>query len=137
MTAVPFTFQDSESTSTSQVMAQHAPLIGGTVFQARSWSLKSSSQRKTARHKCPHCEYSSYWTTNVKKHVFQKHTTHRPFPCPMCPLGFAEKADLNRHVNVHTKPFRCSLCPMRFSKKFQLVNHRSKKHSLPLNTALR
>lgn len=54
-------------------------------------------------HKCPHCNYK---TTNPKicliNHIYAKHTPEekRPYQCYECTRGFAQKAHLDKHLEV-------------------------------------
>ncbi|MCL4163697.1 UNVERIFIED_CONTAM: hypothetical protein GTU68_060724 [Idotea baltica] len=67
----------------------------------------------------------------MSRHVRLRHFGERPFPCPICPLKCAAKADLQRHVLIHTgeKPFQCSRCLKRFRRNWSLKKHY--KSSLP------
>lgn len=52
------------------------------------------------------------------------HTGERPFKCtvPGCTLSFTQKANLNKHMEVHNgvKRFACHLCERKFFTNFNL-----------------
>ena len=50
----------------------------------------------------------------------------RDAKCDECGKCFFEKADLQKHMRVHTKdrPFKCDLCPMSFAQQNILKCHR-------------
>ncbi|RXG73837.1 Sal-like protein 4 [Armadillidium vulgare] len=51
------------------------------------------------------------------------------FSCSLCPLTFGSRANLRRHILIHTgeKPFQCPRCAKRFSQKVNLKYHLNKK----------
>ncbi|TNV82398.1 hypothetical protein FGO68_gene1046 [Halteria grandinella] len=55
------------------------------------------------------------------------HTGERPFKCtvPGCTLSFTQKANLNKHMEVHNgvKRFACHLCERKFFTNFNLNSH--------------
>lgn len=60
--------------------------------------MNKSIKRKL--HFCPHCPYTSTYTSHVKAHV-RTHTGERPFICGICSKGFKEKQALKRHEVTH------------------------------------
>ena len=70
-------------------------------------------------------------------HLFQNYPVKigaNQYPCPYCPKGFTRKANLERHISLHTgdKPFACTLCDYSVSRKDQLNIHVQSKHNLSL-----
>ncbi|CDW88731.1 zinc finger protein 599 [Stylonychia lemnae] len=59
------------------------------------------------------------------------HTNERPYVCaePGCNFSFTQKANLNKHIEVHTgiKRFQCEICNKSFFTNFNLKSH-SKTH---------
>jgi len=64
---------------------------------------RKNRQSKKIIYKCPHC---SYQTSNAKicliNHINAKHIPERerPFQCNECTRGFAQKAHLDKHLEV-------------------------------------
>lgn len=74
---------------------------------------------------CPYCQYHSYYTTDVKRHIMFKHTGEKPFKCNVCQKRFTLKSDLKNHSRIHTgeKPFQCPSCLKEFKQKSYLTFH--------------
>ncbi|KAG8201673.1 hypothetical protein JTE90_012739 [Oedothorax gibbosus] len=52
-------------------------------------------------------------------------TLKRPFQCTHCGKGFTQKANLQRHMLIHTGhfPFQCTICTKGFRQKVNLLQH--------------
>nr|XP_045602709.1 zinc finger protein Helios-like [Procambarus clarkii] len=57
-------------------------------------------------HKCPHCEFTSKRSDNVRRHML-RHTGERPHKCPHCDFSAKRPHSLKKHIeNVHNKDLR-------------------------------
>ena len=56
---------------------------------------------------------------------------HVRSPCMFCPKTFAQKANRDRHICLHTgdRPYACSDCEERFARGDKLKNHRIRAHA--------
>lgn len=62
---------------------------------------ENGSIRKQGRlHRCQFCQYTSCYTTNLKKHVLT-HTGERPFACSYCNYRSSQKTNLKKHLVKH------------------------------------
>ena len=59
-------------------------------------------------------------------------TEHSRSPCMYCPKTFAQKANRDRHMCLHTgdRPYRCPECGERFSRGDKLKMHRVRTHGV-------
>lgn len=73
------------------------------------------------------CMMAFSHSPNLKRHKDAVHSSHRPFPCNLCPLAFAQEVNLVRHKRRHTgeRPYRCTYeeCSAAFSGSSDLTNH--------------
>lgn len=76
---------------------------------------------------CGFCSKSYSQKANVHRHV-RMHTKDRPHRCMHCDRWFPCANTLKRHIQMHTKPFKCEKCTCAFSRKFFLEAH-MKNHS--------
>ena len=88
---------------------------------------------------CTCCtEYTTDTFLELESHCFSKHSRS---PCMYCPKTFAQKANRDRHVCLHTgeKPYSCPECSEKFSRGDKLKIHRTKVHnvSYPANSRVR
>ena len=61
---------------------------------------------------------------NLKRHLLV-HTGIRAFQCTICNKSFGHAWNLERHMRLHTgeKPFGCEVCGQTFALKQQLDRH--------------
>ena len=59
----------------------------------------------------------------------------KPFNCSICPLAFASKGNLSRHIKIKhevsrqtTTKFKCEICSARFNFKVDLKKHIASLH---------
>ena len=59
----------------------------------------------------------------------------KPFNCSICPLAFASKGNLSRHIKIKhevskqtTTKFKCEICSARFNLKSDLKKHIASLH---------
>ncbi len=68
-------------------------------------------------------------------HGFKAHNeeVHRTFVCPFCSREYSNRANLERHVRLHTgvKPYMCMVCDQGFTRKDDLKHHMLKHSDLP------
>ncbi|KAJ2981998.1 hypothetical protein NUW54_g10804 [Trametes sanguinea] len=76
------------------------------------------------------CMYSSKKHL-VKRHIESKHLQLRPCICPICGKGFAQKSNLETHINTHTgrAPHQCNYCEKRFKDPARRHRHMTDDHS--------
>ena len=78
------------------------------------WVAKQSTQR---------------W--RLKRHMFLKHSTDRPFKCGVCSRTFKSKASLQCHEMLHAnvRRFLCQYCAESFQQKKSLMSHMFMHHA--------
>ncbi|RPD67307.1 hypothetical protein L226DRAFT_529659 [Lentinus tigrinus ALCF2SS1-7] len=94
----------------------------GTDFEC-TWEIKERDG--TTRR----CGYSSKKHL-VKRHIESKHLQLRPCVCPVCGKGFAQKSNLDTHLNTHTghMPHQCIYCDERFKDPARRHRHMIQAH---------
>ena len=110
------------------------------------------------KHKCQQCDYRAVHSYQLKGHIKRNHLppenkikclecdmylknetnfrihirlTHgKNHKCELCDAQFAQKRQLQSHMNNHTgeKPFACELCHSSFTSKDYLMRHKTVKH---------
>ncbi|KAI0775929.1 hypothetical protein BD413DRAFT_256026 [Trametes elegans] len=69
----------------------------------------------------------------VKRHIESKHLQFRPCVCPYCDKRFAQKSNLNTHINTHTgmTPHKCLAegCPREFKDPARRHRHMKDAHN--------
>ncbi|RXG62243.1 Zinc finger protein Xfin [Armadillidium vulgare] len=100
------------------------PAVPSSSAEAFSYPLPTENIAQ--KRQCPYCNYSSYKTNDVKRHIMCKHSTEKPFQCTFCPKSFSIKPFLSVHMRTHTgeKPYKCPSCFKCFSVKSTLNSHR-------------
>ncbi|XP_027238544.1 RE1-silencing transcription factor B [Penaeus vannamei] len=81
-------------------------------------------------HQCPYCEYTTYFTTNLRNHM-RRHTGEKPYSCQYCAYSAITKQSLERHLRTHNKgqTFACRFCPYTTDQDVLLKRHVSCVHS--------
>ncbi|KAI5638063.1 zinc-finger double domain-containing protein [Phthorimaea operculella] len=84
------------------------------------------------------CKKEEIYNSNIgkeencaKKNAEEKLVKNSDIKCQVCSKTFTLKANLRRHMNVHSenKMYPCDKCDMSFHRKDYLVKHNSLKHS--------
>ncbi|CAD7080315.1 unnamed protein product [Hermetia illucens] len=96
---------------------------------------KTEAQREYI-HECNFCDKRTKSVAAYRLHMKTEHgmEAEKPFLCKICPLTFASKQGLNRHIdNIHDsnrknlrnrdKSFSCPTCGKKFSANFHLQVH--------------
>ncbi|KAB7501644.1 Zinc finger protein [Armadillidium nasatum] len=93
------------------------PAVPSSSAEAFSYPLPTENIAQ--KRQCPYCNYSSYKTNDVKRHIMCKHSTEKPFQCSFCPKSFSIKPFLSVHMRTHTgeKPYKCPSCFKCFTVK--------------------
>ena len=67
-------------------------------------------------HKCEQISKAYYLPFRLELHICAKHTMVKPYKCIECNKAFAVKANLKRHVLIHSgiKPHICEECKQSF-----------------------
>ena len=81
---------------------------------------------------CSICQQTLDSFHSLEQHCFAEHSR---CPCMFCPKTFAQKANRDRHVCLHTgdKPYACPECGEKFSRGDKLKLHRVRTHNIPTN----
>ena len=63
---------------------------------------------------CPHCPFVAQYDTHIKRHIKQKHTNSKMYPCPEvgCHQTYTTPSTLRQHrfLHLNIKPYRCKWC---------------------------
>ncbi|KAI0368142.1 hypothetical protein BV20DRAFT_969743 [Pilatotrama ljubarskyi] len=100
----------------------HPDLSPSAPLYKCTWTIKTSGGTKE-------CEYRSKKHL-VKRHIESKHLQLRPCVCPVCGKGFAQKSNLDTHLNTHTgdEPHKCHYCQLRFKDPARRHRHMISAH---------
>ena len=79
---------------------------------------------------CSICELVSESFLDLENHCMLEHNRS---PCMFCAKTFAQKANRDRHICLHTgdKPYACPECGEKFARGDKLKNHRIRTHNTP------
>lgn len=97
------------------------------TFEKKSELFAHVKIHGKARYPCKLCERSFPRRIRLVEHMFS-HKAEPSFFCTLCPSGFKNQTNLQRHVkNVHLKlkPYACEECDKQFAQKVQLQQHAS------------
>ena len=76
-----------------------------------------------------------YFSENCEE-MMESEDGIKPFNCSICPLAFASKGNLSRHIKIKhelskqttTTKFKCEICSARFNFKSDLKKHIASLH---------
>ncbi|XP_044281323.1 zinc finger and SCAN domain-containing protein 20-like isoform X3 [Varanus komodoensis] len=96
---------------------------GGEIFCQRENSPRWLCTGKKL-YECPECGKNFHNKADLIRHV-RIHTGERPFECPQCGQFFIQRVHLMRHQRIHTgeKPHACPICGRSFSRRDELIRH--------------
>jgi uncharacterized Zn-finger protein len=91
---------------------------------------KMSVDIPTGPHICTICNGAPF--ENFQLYETHCLTEHNRSPCMFCVKTFAQKANRDRHVCLHTgdKPYACPYCEERFSRGDKLKLHKTRVHKI-------
>jgi len=102
--------------------------ISVSVKTERQW-LSSSSSSMLEQTRCVVCGSACTDFAELESHCLSEHSRS---PCMYCPKTFAQKANRDRHMCLHTgdRPYGCPECGERFSRGDKLKMHRVRTHGV-------
>ena len=112
-----------------------SPGIGPVTGASPAGSSSSTCSRLTVDippgpQTCSICELVSDSFQDLENHCMLEHNRS---PCMFCAKTFAQKANRDRHICLHTgdKPYACPECGEKFARGDKLKNHRIRTHNTP------
>ena len=111
------------SPSNSQSAAIHSSAV------SVSDSPRANIEIPLGPYPCSLCSNVSNTFQDLEMHCFSEHNRS---PCMFCSKTFAQKANRDRHVCLHTgeKPYACPECSEKFSRGDKLKIHRIRAHKV-------
>ncbi|KAK7050072.1 hypothetical protein SK128_024777 [Halocaridina rubra] len=68
--------------------------------------IASKKEHAGKIHKCPHCDFTSKRSDNVRRHML-RHTGEKPHKCPHCDYSAKRPHSIKKHIeNIHSKELR-------------------------------
>ena len=108
-----------------KTLEMHLCKICGKIFNNKNY-LSSHMTKIHNKQPCLLCG-KMFHGHRMKLHIASVHTEDhlKPFPCSVCPKGFAEEKKLKDHMNIHTgnKPYECRYCHRGFANKRNTIAH--------------
>ncbi|XP_055309906.1 oocyte zinc finger protein XlCOF6.1-like [Sitodiplosis mosellana] len=103
----------------------HSCLKCGQRFTIEEVKQSHEKRCKGRRFECYLCEYKSFTSHSLKRHMQSKHTGERKFQCEVCGKKCIYKGDLNRHLATHRDqfPFGCTNCRRGFTQAEDKIAH--------------
>ncbi|XP_063697636.1 zinc finger protein 234-like [Culicoides brevitarsis] len=122
-----------------RVLNEHMRTHNGTKFRCencpKTFNLKShlrihqqQEHSMEPRYKCETCNLTFTKAIEQKRHMRQSHMfISRPFRCTQCPNRYANKENLEVHMETHRTPEKkksqCLMCNLSFVKSTDFMNH--------------
>lgn len=74
---------------------------------------------------CHFCGDGFLLNSDLKKHIFNRHSNIRPHQCKMCAKSFKNRHAMQVHLRTHSgeKPYKCAVCSESFSAMSSLRIH--------------
>ncbi|XP_028967570.1 gastrula zinc finger protein xLCGF3.1 [Galendromus occidentalis] len=75
---------------------------------------------------CHCCSYTTSRVDHMRRHIWHRHSTIKPYVCTFCGKGFSRDMSLKDHLRtLHTgeKPYQCQLCDEAFPSSYHLWQH--------------
>ena len=97
----------------------------GHSAEARSQQLALKGViRCNGVYKCDMCDFTSVWSSNVKKHR-RRHTDKGPFTCDVCDFTtkFYKTFKDHKKTHIEDKPYKCNLCDFSAEKSSAVKKH--------------
>ena len=101
--------------------------ICGFFIPSRNYARHFKVCSKTPAPKCTQCDYTTYYSWNMKKHVEAVHG--KEFSCSDCNKSFSSKENLDVHKALHQGQHKCNQCPEVFPSVWAKYRHKMKKHT--------
>uniref|UniRef100_A0A1Q3F847 Uncharacterized protein n=1 Tax=Culex tarsalis TaxID=7177 RepID=A0A1Q3F847_CULTA len=95
------------------------------TFEKKSQLFAHVKIHGKARFPCTQCDRFFDRKSRREEHMLS-HKSEPSFFCTLCPVGFKNQTNLQRHVNnVHfgLKPFACEVCGKEFAQKVEKIAH--------------